>query len=84
VTALDHHGGSVPRGRGAAMAGAFLLAIVLSFLAGRASVGRSPLRSAGPALEKVAKPKAPPPWSTQGFRDEETARDTCVTVDCNG
>jgi hypothetical protein len=65
--------------------GALLVAMTLGFLAGRVTTtatraASTPARAMTPT-EQVA-PRAP--WSMKGFRDDETARDTCVTPDCNG
>jgi hypothetical protein len=65
-----------------------LFAVVAAFLAGRLSVphARAQAHQAGGAPEPAAipPPAEPPPWCTHGFRDDESATQTCVTADCNG
>jgi hypothetical protein len=64
--------------------GALLMAMTVSFLAGRAT------GVAASTLHKEVEPAAsdpslePPPWRTHGFRDGETVQSTCVSLDCNG
>jgi hypothetical protein len=64
--------------------GTLLLAMTLSFLAGRAT-GTFPRTSQAPPTPAVTvQPAEPPPWSEHGFRDGESAQDGCLSDDCNG
>jgi hypothetical protein len=65
--------------------GALLLTTTFSFLLGRATVVSTLAHEAPHGGSLAAEPAGePPPWSTQGYRDAETAQDGCVTAICNG
>jgi hypothetical protein len=65
--------------------GALLLTTTFSFLLGRVTVVSTQAHQAPQAGASAAEPaRAPPPWSTEGFRDTESAQDGCVTAICNG
>jgi hypothetical protein len=71
----------------APLVGALIVALAVAFLAGRASVAAKPAappRDAGASHAPVSGPQEAPPWTTHGFRDDETVRDACVTPDCTG
>ena len=62
-----------------------LVALIVSFLAGRATVA-APAQGPSPAVREGATTPstAPPPWSTRRFREDDSVEDICVQPSCNG
>jgi hypothetical protein len=64
--------------------GLLLLAMALSFLAGRATVVPAHAQQLDPRTKAGGPAVEPPPWATHGFRDDESVEDIGMAPGCNG
>ena len=64
---------------------AVLVALIVSFLAGRATMAaQAQARSPAVGAAATTPSTEPPPWSTRRFREDDSVEDICVQPSCNG